>query len=194
MASKPPLPPSLSSPSTAWWDSPSASRSRSRGASGINWSVILASMSVSFALVVVVIAWIATHPNKAPKSPQAPIVAAIKVPAAPLPAPVPAAPRLVGTIETIPALHRPDRLETITNPLPFVDETPPPLPPPAPPEPRRGPEPAAVRLEPQPVGETYGTQVLFLNNQAAAADLARHDRKLLFVMHISGNFEDSCFT
>lgn len=43
-------------------------------------------------------------------------------------------------------------------------------------------------------GETYGTQVLFHNNQAVAADLARHEHKLLFVMHISGNFEDSCFT
>jgi hypothetical protein len=36
--------------------------------------------------------------------------------------------------------------------------------------------------------------VLFLNNPAVAADLARRENKLLFVMHISGNFEDSCFT
>lgn len=45
-----------------------------------------------------------------------------------------------------------------------------------------------------PAGETYGTQVLFLNNREAAADMARREHKLLFVMHISGNFEDSCFT
>jgi hypothetical protein len=53
---------------------------------------------------------------------------------------------------------------------------------PPPPEPKR------------PAGETYGTQVLFLNNQVAAAEAARHEHKLMFVMHISGNFEDSCFT
>jgi hypothetical protein len=45
-----------------------------------------------------------------------------------------------------------------------------------------------------PDGETYGTKVLFLNNREAAADKARNEHKLLFVMHISGNFEDSCFT
>ena len=46
----------------------------------------------------------------------------------------------------------------------------------------------------QPPGETYGTQVLFLNNREIAADTARREHKLLFVMHISGNFEESCFT
>ncbi len=49
-------------------------------------------------------------------------------------------------------------------------------------------------LPQKPAGETYGTQVLFLNNQESAADIARNEHKLMFVMHISGNFEDSCFT
>jgi hypothetical protein len=34
----------------------------------------------------------------------------------------------------------------------------------------------------------------FLGSQAEAAREARRERKLLFVLHISGNFEDSKFT
>jgi hypothetical protein len=54
--------------------------------------------------------------------------------------------------------------------------------------------PAELPLARQPIGETYGTEVMFLNSREAAADKARDEHKLLFVMHISGNFEASCFT
>ncbi len=152
----------------------------------MNWSAILASASLSLALVVGVIAWIVTHPNKAPHPSKATsltaTVPAVKTVAVP-PAPV---------IETTLAFHRSPHREVVVSNIPLVEEDPPPLPPPAPPQ--RCPEPAPVQAAPHPVGETYGTQVLFLNNQAAAADLARKDHKLLFVMHISGNFEDACFT
>jgi hypothetical protein len=104
----------------------------------------------------------------------------------------PPAPHRNPVIETIPALHRPDRLDKIAHRIPLVEETPPPLPPPV--SPQHDPGPAAAQAAPQPAGETYGTQVLFLNNREAAADMARRNHKLLFVMHISGNFEDSCFT
>jgi hypothetical protein len=67
------------------------------------------------------------------------------------------------------------------------------LPPPS--EKERSKEPAQAAQTPlAPAGETYGTQVLFLNNPAAAAEMARREKKMLFVMHISGNFEESCFT
>jgi hypothetical protein len=45
-----------------------------------------------------------------------------------------------------------------------------------------------------PDGETYGTKVLFLRNPEVAAQQALKARKLLFVLHLSGNFEDACFT
>ena len=42
--------------------------------------------------------------------------------------------------------------------------------------------------------QTYGTQVSFLSNPADAARRAAKERKLLFVLHLSGNFEDARFT
>jgi hypothetical protein len=45
-----------------------------------------------------------------------------------------------------------------------------------------------------PDGETYGTRVLFLRNPEEAAQQALKARKLLFVLHLSGNFDDAQFT
>jgi hypothetical protein len=42
--------------------------------------------------------------------------------------------------------------------------------------------------------ETYGTKVQFVSNPSTAAGQARRDHKLLFVLHLSGNFEDAQFT
>lgn len=42
--------------------------------------------------------------------------------------------------------------------------------------------------------QNFGTAVAFTNNPREAANLARQDHKLLFVLHISGNFEDDKFT
>jgi hypothetical protein len=52
----------------------------------------------------------------------------------------------------------------------------------------------APPLSGRPAGETYGTSVVFLSNPAEAARRARQEDKLLFVLHVSGNFEESCFT
>jgi hypothetical protein len=41
---------------------------------------------------------------------------------------------------------------------------------------------------------TYGTQVAFVSSPAEAARKALKERKLLFVLHLSGNFEDRKFT
>jgi hypothetical protein len=43
-------------------------------------------------------------------------------------------------------------------------------------------------------GETYGTQVEFQSSPAKASKQAIQDHKLMFVLHISGNFEDAKFT
>jgi hypothetical protein len=42
--------------------------------------------------------------------------------------------------------------------------------------------------------ETYGTQVSFVDSPADAAQRALKERKLLFMLHLSGNFEDAKFT
>jgi hypothetical protein len=154
---------------------------------------------VSFALIVSVVAWIVTHPNKLvhPVEPQRVVALApgVETTAAP---PAPLASPSVPVIETIPAFHRSKQPDLVVSKIPLVEDDPPPLPPPPPaaPEPKHHAEPAAPTGETPvpPTGETYGTQVLFLNNPTTAAGMARHDHKLMFVMHISGNFEDACFT
>jgi hypothetical protein len=53
---------------------------------------------------------------------------------------------------------------------------------------------ARAPSEPDTRGDTFGTSVRFLARPAAAAESARRRGKLLFVLHVSGNFEESCFT
>jgi hypothetical protein len=56
--------------------------------------------------------------------------------------------------------------------------------------------PAPPPNEPAPVCESqnYGTSVAFLGSPAEAGKQARRDGKLVFLLHISGNFEDRQFT
>jgi hypothetical protein len=182
MPSKPPLlaPPHASS--SAWWVQPSADRPKTPP---VNISAIVAAAAVSFAVVVGILAWIATHPSKPPRQAEPVLTLAVlpSPPAVVAPPPPPLA--------TISAVHRPNRADVLVNHLPRDEEAPPLLPPPAS-EPRCAKPPPVA--EAPPGGETYGTQVLFLNNPAIAEETAQREKKLLFVMHISGNFEDSCFT
>ncbi|HMF12286.1 MAG TPA: hypothetical protein VKE94_08265 [Gemmataceae bacterium] len=46
----------------------------------------------------------------------------------------------------------------------------------------------------QPACESYGTAIKFSSRPAQAARQARHDGKLLFLLHVSGNFEEAKFT
>jgi hypothetical protein len=41
---------------------------------------------------------------------------------------------------------------------------------------------------------SYGTSVEFVKSPSEAARLAKKDQKLVFVLHVSGHFEDSTFT
>lgn len=158
----------------------------------VNVPAVIAASAVSFALIVSVLAWIVTHPIKASQPPEqttTPVVLA----AAPeekmvAPAPTPVAPPSFAPAAVTPVSHV-NRQDVVLNRIPLIEEAPPPLRPP----PRKEPEPVAEAAA-SANGETYGTNVLFMNNPAAAAESARRDDKLLFVMHISGNFEDACFT
>ncbi len=41
---------------------------------------------------------------------------------------------------------------------------------------------------------SYGTQIDFLDSPTEAAKQAKKEGKLVFILHVSGNFEDSTFT
>ena len=182
--------PSCSTPKRV--SSPVCSRETIR----IDWPVILATVIVSFTLVVGVFAWIATHPHKTAPLFQTMGDAIVELP------PTPLAPPRSSVLSVTPVSHHPPAQEVISRNIPLVERNSPPLPPPASRPPKQdlsqtdGRDAAPTDGTPpkQPIGETYGTQVLFLNNREAAADKARSEHKLLFVMHISGNFENSCFT
>jgi hypothetical protein len=157
----------------------------------VNVPAVIAASAVGFALIVSVLAWIVTHPVKASQPPELATTPAVLA-AAPeekteTPAPAPVAPPAFAPAVVTPVSHV-NRQDVVLNRIPLIEEAPPPLPPPP-----RETEPAAEAAAPAN-GETYGTNVVFMNNPAAASESARRDDKLLFVMHISGNFEDSCFT
>lgn len=54
--------------------------------------------------------------------------------------------------------------------------------------------PLARGSEPEKACDTFGTSVEFVNTPSEAARLAREQQKLVFVLHVSGNFEDPRFT
>jgi hypothetical protein len=167
----------------------------------LNWSAIVASLSFAFALIVTVLAWIVTHPHKTPQPPE---MAKLSVPSPTVEVKAEPASPPVSVVPTVPVFHRIEPPQHIVANLPPIDNEPPPPLPPPPSKPKAEEKPPVVAAPPAmppapivpagPAGETYGTQVLFLNNPAAAREQAREEMKLVFVMHISGNFEDSCFT
>lgn len=94
----------------------------------------------------------------------------------------------------------------VSEPEKVVRAEPKPVPPPPPAEkkpappprvvekPKPPPPPAPVAAPPAPVLEKHGTQVNFVCDPVEAADIAARQKKLLFVLHLSGNFEDNQFT
>ena len=54
--------------------------------------------------------------------------------------------------------------------------------------------PAEEGCKPGEERETFGTAVAFARNPLEAARLARAERKLTFILHVSGNFEEARFT
>jgi len=85
--------------------------------------------------------------------------------------------------------------------LPPLDAPPPPLgaPPPADPAPIvpapiAPPAAASLTAPAAPECQTFGTSVAFAASPAAAAKQAAQEGKLLFLLHVSGDFEDDAFT
>jgi hypothetical protein len=128
---------------------------------------IAAAAGAALVLVGAALAWAALHPpeHTTAAAPTAEVAAATIVPAATVAVSLPA-----------PAPE-----------VPAADETP------APPAGPVAPQPLA-QAEPRPAGQTYGTRVTFLASPEEAMRVARRERKLVFVLHVSGNFEEACFT
>jgi outer membrane biosynthesis protein TonB len=111
-------------------------------------------------------------------------------PAAEQPEPIPPTPAPVVRSKPV---EQPAPPPTIP---PSTPSTPPPVDKP-PPAPQRvaEPKPAPQRPAPAPRAEDkHGTSVKFLNNPEEAARKAAQGQKLMFLLHISGNFEDRQFT
>ena len=63
-------------------------------------------------------------------------------------------------------------------------------------DPRSGKDPVPATAPPKekPEGGCHGTSIDFLSNPSEAAKQAKKEEKLVFVLHVSGNFEDPRFT
>src|SRR5262249_10368288 len=120
------------------------------------------------------------HPASEPASP--PAVAALT----PIPERLVAAPVVpVTPPATRPAEAPPDPLPP-TVPVPRCDAPDDPF---ADPPPPPGQPPAAVKT-----ASRYGTTIDFVDDPQEAAKQALEQNKLLFVLHVAGNFEKDCFT
>jgi hypothetical protein len=152
----------------------------------LNWKAVAAAGVAAVLLVGAALTWAATHPRT--RSPAAPVAPPVVLAAADV-----AAPRAV---ELAPA-HERGRLVSQSSwsqaEEDGIDSVP--LPPAAPP----------VLRVPAPVEEpvvavasatcdTFGTSVEFDANPVRAAKQAAKAQKLLMVLHVSGNFEESAFT
>jgi hypothetical protein len=95
-----------------------------------------------------------------------------------------------------PVTEDPADLSPSTEEPEMPAKAPPTLPPPEPKATAKKPSPfpAVGEGDPKAACATYGTSVEFLGDPSQASAKALRDKKLLFVLHISGNFEDSKFT
>jgi hypothetical protein len=159
----------------------------------IYWSVVAAAVVPSALFVGVTVAILACLPRAQP------------APAHSTAAPAPAA--LASAVETptpaeepvneirLPG-HAPVLVKLSDLPLIVADDLPADPLAPLPQQPAR---PAAADAEPQPrkaeaACQRFGTAVNFVDSPVEAFKQATKDNKLTFVIHVSGNFEDSKFT
>ncbi len=146
-----------------------------------NWKPIAVAGSAALLLVGSLMLWAAKHPLR-----RAPVVAA--------------------TTPTVAAVTPFDPTPPPVEPL-VIEQAVPVQPPPAPQPARPAPAPiepvaparvealvAAAPADDASVCATFGTSVEFDPNPVRAAKQAAKAQKLLMVLHVSGNFEDSAFT
>lgn len=168
----------------------------------IYWPAVFVAGGMALAMLTGLVVWLGLRGDESPAAQVIPEQESPQLPAQ-KPAPValkdePTSPAPVQQPTVHPRSHRSSSVHrSLARPRPApakgpelpVPEPSPPVPPAAPPA-----APAPVAVAPRPVGENYGTSVLFLSNPTEAGRVARSEDKLLFVLHVSGNFEESCFT
>jgi hypothetical protein len=140
---------------------------------------VLAAAGAALVLVGATLAWAALHPPERPATPaEAEVADASIVPAhavaVNLPAPAPEPPAAPAQ-PPAPAEARHRRVKLAVQSF-------------------RAPAQPPAQAEPRPAGQTYGTRVTFLASPDEAMRVAQRERKLVFVLHVSGNFEEACFT
>ena len=155
-----------------------------------HWKPVAAAAAVGLLLVVAVVAWAARHHRRAAAdadSTAAPPVRERAAPAKTTAAPSPFVPVLKGV--AVAAVNGvPSRPVAAASVAPLA--VPEPIAPP--PETRMA---AVAAAEPDgAVCRKFGTSVDFDPNPTHAAKRAAETEKLLLVLHVSGNFEDSGFT
>jgi hypothetical protein len=140
---------------------------------------------------------VASLPQVAPATPATPATPALAV----TPEPRKDEPRLEPDSKPEPLQpNKPAAKELLADPAPVMPvavAAAPPVAPPDPPAPRAeipiADKPAAC-AECQKKAGSYGTSLEFAESPTEAAKLASKQSKLMFVVHISGNFEDDKFT
>jgi hypothetical protein len=163
-------------PATPW--QPAATPAATPKRAVFFWTVALAFCGITLAVVIALIVHVLTTPRHTAETLQAAPATAAVVPAKRTP--ILSAVALTAKPAAIPSRPAP----------PPVPVEPPPAPLLAGPAPGGCPVPAGPASAPQ----NYGTRVSFVASPAEAEQLAGKEQKLVFVLHISGNFEDSHFT
>src|SRR5260370_28013275 len=155
----------------------------------LNWKAVGVAGMAGMLLVSGALAWAATHPNRHTRAVPftMPDVAAVADNSA------------RTTAETPVVVVHPEPFETTESTT--WPGTPRPDPKPEPPAPALAAPPrvqalaaAALAQGGAPTCHTFGTSVDFDPNPAHAAQQAAKTQKLLMVLHVSGNFEESAFT
>jgi hypothetical protein len=184
-----------------------APRRRKRPARSADWTPLLGMAAAAF-VGFAVIAWCLGRPKGQPPAQlaQAPIstVQARQEPARVEPArveparapqpPAPAAPEATAPLDVLAPAKAVEAAAAAAVP---VVQAAPPAPPPAPPAPAE----PDVRIAAKPEAcaacakaGAHGTSLTFAESPTEAAKQALKENKIMFVVHISGNFEDDKFT
>jgi hypothetical protein len=169
------------------------------------WLWVVIGGSLSWALVVMTVAIRAGGKEvESPRTPGLPAAIAVAPPMVVEPAPADETP--VDEPAPIPAVQP---MPVRERPVVLLDDAPPPLvvkpepeAKPAPPTPAKPAAIVAVPKRPRPDVdlkvyancEVIGTDVLFVKDPPEAYRRAKAERKLVYIMHLSGDFEDKEFT
>ena len=160
----------------------------------LNWTAIAGAAGSAVLLVGIVLIWVATHPTRrgtekstrvepvAVASIAAPVEPVALPEAKPEPTPVPVEEQPVKPLKPgFASVVLPPLVEKPLAVAPVIKERP-------------APKAPVAAVDAPATCDTLGTSVEFDANPARASQRAAKEGKLLMILHVSGNFEDSAFT